>query len=72
MAKQKRNKLLSNSLTRFKNNTNLIKNKLIEEEQVEMIIWDILPNLVKRLQSMNPKTFTDLYNGLQAIENEKK
>ena len=21
---------------------------------------------------MNPKTFTDLYNGLQAIENEKK
>ena len=37
-----------------------------------MVIWDILPNLVKRLQEMNPKTFAGLYNGLQAIEDEKK
>ena len=49
-----------------------MKNELIEEDQVGMIIWDILPNLVKRLQRMNPKTFTNLYNGLQAIENERK
>ena len=54
------------------NNVNLMKNKLTEEDQVGMIIWDILPNLVKRLQRMNPKTFADLNNGLQAIENEKK
>ena len=37
-----------------------------------MIIWDILPNLVKRLQRMNPKMLADMYNGLQAIENEKQ
>ena len=72
LAKQKRNKSLSNSLTRFMNNVNLMKNKLTEEDQVGMIIWDILPNLVKRLKRMNPKMFAHLYNGLQAIENEKK
>ena len=49
-----------------------MKNKLTEKDQVGMIIWDILQNLVKRLQRMNPKTFADLCNGLQAIENEKK
>ena len=54
------------------NNADLMKNKLIEEDQVGMIIWDILPNLVKRLQGMNSKTFTHLYNGLQDIKNEKK
>ena len=54
------------------NNADLMKNKLTEEDQVGMIIWNILPNLVKRLQRMNPKTFTNLYNGLQAIENERK
>ena len=40
-----------------------------------MIIRNVSPNLVERLQMMNPKTFIDLYdNGLQAeeIENEKK
>ena len=72
LAKKRRNKLLSDSLTRFMNNADLMKNELIEEDQEEMIIWDILPNLVKRLQRMNPKMFTNLYNGLQAIENEKK
>ena len=49
LAKQKRNKSLSDSLTRFMNNTNFMKNKLTEKDQVGMIIWDILPNLVKRL-----------------------
>ena len=54
------------------NNAYLMKNELIEQDEVRIIIWDILPNLVKRLQRMNPKMFTHLYNGLQAIENEKK
>ena len=64
LAKQRRNKSLLDFLTRFMNNTDLIKDELIEEDEVGMIIWDILPNLVKRLQRMNPKTFTNLYNGL--------
>ena len=66
------NKSLSDFLTRFMNNADLMKNELTEEDKVGMIIWDILPNLVKRLQRMNPKTFTNLYNGLKAIENERK
>ena len=40
-----------------------------------MIVRNVSPNLVERLQMMNPKTFVDLYDdGLQAeeIENEKK
>ena len=69
LAKQRRNKSLSDSLTRFMNNADLMKNELIEEDQEEMIIWDILSNLVKRLQRMNLKMFVYLYNGLQAIEN---
>ena len=72
LAEQKRNKLLVDSLTRFMNTANLMQNNLTEEDQVGMAIWDILPNLVKRLQGMNPKTFAGLYNGLQAIEDEKK
>ena len=54
------------------NNADLMKNELTEEDEVGMIVWDILPNMVKRLQRMNSKTFTNLYNGLQAIENERK
>ena len=46
------------------NNADLMKNELTEEDEVGMIIWDILPNLVKRLQRMNPKTFADLNNRL--------
>ena len=72
MAKQRRNKSLSDSLTRIINNADLLKNELTEEDEVGMIIWDILPNLVKRLQRMNPKTFTNLYNRMQAIEDERK
>ena len=40
-----------------------------------MIVRNVSPNLVERLQMMNPKTFVDLYDdGLQVeeIENEKK
>ena len=52
-----------------------MKNKLAEKDQVRMIVHNISPNLVERLQIMNPKSFIDLYDdGLQAeeIENEKK
>ena len=69
---QRRNKSFSYSLKRFINNADLMKDELTEEDELGMIVWDILPNLVKRLQRMNPKTFTNLYNGLQAIENERK
>ena len=40
-----------------------------------MVVRNVSPNLVERLQMMNPKTFVDLYDdGLQAeeMENEKK
>ena len=40
-----------------------------------MIVHNVSPNLVERLQMMNPKIFVDLYDdGLQAeeIESEKK
>ena len=57
------------------NKAGLMKNKLVEKDQVRMIVRNVSPNLVERLQMINPKTFVDLYNdGLQAeeIENEKK
>ena len=57
------------------NKTGLMKNKLAEKDQVRMIVRNVSPNLVERLQMMNPKSFVDLYDdGLQAeeIENEKK
>ena len=72
LATQRRNKSFLDSLTRFINNVDLMKDELTEEDEVRMNVWDILPNLVKRLQRMNPKTFTNLYNGLQAIEDERK
>ena len=53
----------------------LMKNKLAEKDQVKIIIRNMSPNLVARIQMMNPKTFVDLYNdGLQAeeMESEKK
>ena len=40
-----------------------------------MVVRNVLPNLVERLQMMNPKSFVDFYDdGLQAeeMENEKK
>ena len=51
----------------------LIKNKLVEKDQVSMIVRNVSPNLVERLQMMNPKTFIDLYDdGLQAVEMESE
>ena len=50
LAEQKMNKFLVDSLTRFMNTANLMQNNITEEDQVGMVIWDILPNLVKRLQ----------------------
>ena len=75
ITKQKPYESFSDFLTRFMNKAGLIKNKLVEKDQVRMIVHNVSPNLVERLQKMNPKTFMDLYDdGLQAeeIENEKK
>ena len=75
LTKQKYNESFSDLLTRFMNKVGLIKNKLAEKDQVRMIVRNVSPNLVERLQMMNSKTFVDLYDdGLQAeeIENEKK
>ena len=75
LTKQKFNESFSNFLTRFINKAGLMKNKLAEKDQVRMIVRNVSPNLVKRLQMINSKTFVDLYDdGLQAeeMENEKK
>ena len=75
LTKQKLNESFSDFLTRFMNKVGLMKNKLAEKDQVRMIVHNVLPNLVERLQMMNPKSFVDLYDdGLQAeeIENKKK
>ena len=52
-----------------------MKNKLAEKDQVRIIVRNVSPNMVERLQMMNPKTFVDLHDDrLQAeeMENEKK
>ena len=57
------------------NKAGLMKNKLAEKDQVRMIVRNMSPNMVERLQMMNPKTFVDLYDdGLQVeeMESEKK
>ena len=75
LTKQKSNESFFDFLTRFMNKAGLMKNKLAEKDEVRMIVRNVSPNLVERLQMMNPKTFVDLYDdGLQAeeIENEKK
>ena len=57
------------------NKAGLMKNKLAEKDQVRIIVRNVSPNLVKRLQMMNPKSFVDLYDDRQQteeIENEKK
>ena len=75
LTKQRSNESFSNFLTRFMNKVGLMKNKLAEKDQVRMVVHNVSPNLVERLQMMNPKSFVDLYDdGLQAeeIENEKK
>ena len=69
LTKQKSNESFSNFLTRFMNKAGLMKNKLAEKDQVRMIVRNVSPNLVERLQMMNPKMFIDLYDdGLQAKE----
>ena len=75
LTKQKSNESFSDFLTRFMNKAGLMKNKLAEKDQVRMVVHNVSPNLVERLQMMNPKSFVDLYDdGLQAeeMENEKK
>ena len=75
LTKQKYNESFSDFLTKFMNKAGLMKNKLAEKDQVMMIVRNVSPNLVERLQMMNSKSFVDLYDdGLQAeeIENEKK
>ena len=75
LTKQKYNESFSDFLTRFMYKAGLMKNKLAEKDQVRIIVRNVSPNLVERLQMMNPKTFVDLYDdGLQAeeMESEKK
>ena len=75
LTKQKYNESFSDFLTRFMNKVGLMKNKLAKKDQVRMIVCNVSPNFVERLQMMNPKSFVDLYDdGLQAEEigNEKK
>ena len=57
------------------NKAGLMKNKLAEKDQVRMVVRNVPPNLVERLQMMNPKSFVDLHDdGLHAeeMENDKK
>ena len=57
------------------NKAGMMKNKLAEKDQVRMVVRNVSPNLVERLQMMNPKSFIGLYDdGLQAeeMENEEK
>ena len=75
LTKQRSNESFSDFLTRFMNKAGLKKNKLAEKDQVRMVVRNVSPNLVERLQIINPKSFVDLYDdGLQAekMENEKK
>ena len=75
LTKQKFNESFSDFLTRFINKAGLMKNKLAKKDHVRMIVRNVSPNLVERLQMMNLRTFVDLYDdGLQAkeMENEKK
>ena len=57
------------------NKVGLMKNKLAEKDQVRMIVRNVSPNLVERLQMMNPKTFVDFYDDVlqvEEMESEKK
>ena len=49
-------------LTRFMNKVGLMKNKLAEKDQVRMVVRNVSPNLVERLQIINLKLFVDLYD----------
>ena len=65
LTKQRLNESFSDFLIRFMNKAGLMKNKLAEKDQVSMVVYNVSPNLVERLQMMNPKSFVNLYdNGL--------
>ena len=49
LTKQKPNKSFSDFLIIFMNKAGLMKNKLVEKDQVRMIVRNISPNLVERL-----------------------
>ena len=73
LIKQRLNEPFSDFLTRIMNKVGLMKNKLAEKDQVRMIVRNVSPNVVERLQMMNPKSFVDIYDdGLQAEEMENK
>ena len=75
LTKQRSNESFFDFLIRFMNKAGLMKNKLVEKDQVRMVVRNVSPNLVVRLQMMNPKSFIDLYDDrMQAeeMENEKK
>ena len=54
LTKKKFNESFSNFLTRFMNKAGLMKNKLVEKDQVRMIVRNMSPNLVERLLFNNP------------------
>ena len=60
LTKQKSNESFSDFLTRFMNKAVLMKNKLAEKDQVRMVVRNVTPNLVERLQMMNSNSFVDL------------
>ena len=62
LTKQRSNESFFDFLTRFMNKAGLMKNKLAEKDQVRLMVHNISPNLVERLQMMNPKSFVDLYD----------
>ena len=49
LTKQKPNESFSYFLTRFMNKAGLIKNKLVEKDQVRRVVRNVSPNLVERL-----------------------
>ena len=59
LTKQKLDESFSDFLTRFMNKANLMTNKLAEKDRMRIIVRNVSPNLVERLQMMNPKTFID-------------
>ena len=62
LEQQRSNESFSEFLTRFMNKAGLMKNKLAKKDQVRMVVHNVSPNLVERLQMMNPKSFVDLYD----------
>ena len=62
LTKKRSNESFSNFLTRFMNKVGLMKNKLAERDQLRMVVRNVSPNLIERLQMINPKSFVDLYD----------